>query len=223
MDIFLYPGEPNPNDVRLRDPTSGGGTTIPLGLSDSIALSDSLSNAVGLSQSDSVALSEAIIKSVGLSKADTIILSDVISKSFGLSKTDSTTLSEVILNTIGKLTTDSVILSDSLAKVMGLSKSDSIALSDLLSKGINLNEADAIIVSDQITVLKPLILTLSDTITLSDNADLLLVPGVSPTPIFPGGGGSTKENSKDVSLQDVIADEDIIVFTKAFLHVISKH
>lgn len=208
-DIFLYPGEANPNDVRLRDPTTGGGSTIPLNLSDTITLSDS------------TALTTTI------SKADTVMLSDAVVKSVSLSKSDSITLSEAIVKAIGKVQFDSVILSEAISRVMGLNKSDSLALSDLLVKGININESDAIVLSDSISILKPLLLALSDTITLSDLASTLLIPTSPQTPQLGSGGGSTGLK-KDVSLKDYLKelqqaeDEEIVMFIKAFLHILYK-
>lgn len=208
-DIFLYPGEVNPNDVRLRDPTTGGGSTIPLNISDTITLSDSIALATTLSVSDAVTLSEAVIQNVGLSKSDAVTLSEALSKS------------------TGKAVTDSVILSEAISRVMGLNPTDSLALSDLLVKGVNLNESDSIILSDSISLVQPILLALFDTITISDLASTLLIPTSPQTPQLGSGGGSS-ELKKDVSLKDYLKelqqaeDEEIVMFIKAFLHILYK-
>lgn len=186
-----------------------GGSVIPLSLSDSITLSDSTALTTTISKADTVTLSDAVVKSVSLSKSDSI------------------TLSESIVKSIGKVQSDSVILSEAISRVMGLNKSDSLALSDLLVKGININESDAIVLSDSISILKPLLLALSDTITLSDLASTLLIP-TSPQTLQIGSGGGSSELKKDVSLKDYLKelqqaeDEEIVMFIKAFLHILYK-
>lgn len=98
-DIFLYGGEPNPSDIKLRDPTvlSGGGSNNwTQSLSDSISLSDSPAKSVGKPASETITLSDSQSKKPGIIRIDSISIADAVSKLIGLSKADSITLADLI-------------------------------------------------------------------------------------------------------------------------------
>ena len=82
-DIFLYSGEPNPNDVRLSDPTvQRGGSTVSASQSDTLALTDTL-DATALavaSTSDTLALTDTVSATAlaVASTSDTLTLTDTL-------------------------------------------------------------------------------------------------------------------------------------------------
>ncbi len=132
---------------------TGGGTAHTKDLNDSITLTDSEINSIGLAKSDSIAISDAFLKEFGLNKSDTVSLVDSLeNKEIGLNKSDSTSL------------TDSLASKD-----MGLSKSDTINLSDAVAKVINIAQSDTISLSDNFNSLLILLLALSDTINMADS------------------------------------------------------
>ena len=139
-DIFLYAGEPNPNDIRLRDPTTsgGGGTAHTVNLSDTITLSDAISKKPGLGKTDTATLSDAIAKSVGKRQSDTITLSDATARSVHVVRSDTITLTDAQSKADGKTITDTITLSDFITVVKGgvnhtVSLSDTVTLTDIIS------------------------------------------------------------------------------------------
>ena len=62
----------------------GGGTVIPISLSDTVTVSDSLVKSIGLNQSDSIVLSDSLAKALGLSKSDSVSVTDAIAKTIGI-------------------------------------------------------------------------------------------------------------------------------------------
>lgn len=139
-DIFLYAGEPSPNDIRLRDPTTsgGGGTAWTVNLSDTITLSDSRTKAVGKRQADTVTLSDSVSKTARPRKSDTITLSDAVLKATGKRQSDTITLTDARSKAVGKPLSDTITLSDFITVVKGgvnytVSLSDTITLTDNIS------------------------------------------------------------------------------------------
>ena len=65
-------------------------------LSDSVAVSDSLSKTIELVKTDSVSISDAISKTIHLVKVDSISITDVISKTIYRFLSDSIAISDTI-------------------------------------------------------------------------------------------------------------------------------
>jgi hypothetical protein len=143
-DIFLYAGEPNPNDIRLRDPTTsgGGGTAWTVNLSDTVTLSDSRIKAVGKLRSDTTTLSDAVVKAVGKIRSDTITLTDAAARSIHVARSDTITLTDARSKVVGKPLSDAITLSDFITVIPG---------------GVNytVNLSDAITLTDAIAVVVP--------------------------------------------------------------------
>ncbi len=117
---------------------SAGGTAWTLSLSDSVAIVDSISKAMGVARSETIGLADIIAKGMGIAKTENIGVVDAISKGPSLKKTDSIGITESLAKSIGVRKTDTVSLSDSQAKALGVARVDTVVVTDAVAKAIGL-------------------------------------------------------------------------------------
>jgi hypothetical protein len=168
--------------------TGETGTDHEKSLSDSVAISDSPSKAIGVGKSDSVALAEGIGQGIGVGKsdsvavadifakqsdfaralADSVAVADVISKGVGLPFAESIAIAESMVKAIGKGLSETITLADNFDRVIVFVRaySDSVTIADAISKAIGLPFSDSLAVVDLISKQPGIIL--SDSVPLAD-------------------------------------------------------
>ncbi len=138
-------------------------------LSDSVAIADSISKAVGKPESDSVALADALSKEPGKIEADSIALADALTKEVGKIEADSVTIADSFARVVAfvRAFVDTLLVTDSIVKAVGLAKADTVAIADSVAKGIAQVHADTVSITDSIT--KSFGLAQADTMTIVDS------------------------------------------------------
>ncbi len=205
-------GKPESDSTTLTDEITTKG--IGLFKDDSVTLSDVFSRVSSfiLGPSDSVTLTDQLSNSVGKSFADSITLSDakalVVAKGF----TDSLTLSDATVRGVGKVFSDSSTLSDDLtSKTIGVFLSDSITLSDVLALvgQFVLSLSDTITLTDTATTTAGYSRTASDSVTLSDDIvkapTLYISDTISLTDVFSKSSGFFLALADDLTLTDALS------------------
>jgi len=153
----------------------GYGETVPfitdLVFSDSVSFSDTLNNKnIIKALQESLTFLDDTIKNVVMPDLqDSLILADAIVKNVQLKKSDQLSLSDAITNkNIIKALQDQITLTDSIVKNLLMVLQDSLILADAPAKNILIpNLEDSFSVADAIDS-KNVIISKSDTITLSD-------------------------------------------------------
>jgi len=136
--------------------TEAGGATLEISLSDTLAISDSISKTVELNKSESVSISDSIAKTIGLVKADTVTIADAIAKLISLGKSELVTITDTFTKAMSYALSlaDNVGITDSISKAISLVKADAMAITDSMTSV--LGTFHSIILSDLVTIIDSL-------------------------------------------------------------------
>ncbi len=199
------------------------GTAWTLSLSDSIAIADSISKAMGIARSETVGVVDTIAKGMGIAKTENIGVVDTISKGPSLKKTDSVAITESLVKNIGVRKTDTVSLADRQAKALGIAKIDTVAVTDSIAKAPSLSKADTIGIVDFIS--KRINLNKSDIVPLSDKSAKTIgvtrTDTVTVTDAVSKGVGMTRADT--IVITDAISKSIALVRAETIAIVDSFH
>jgi hypothetical protein len=158
-------------------------------LSDTVAISDSISKGIGVAKADSVAIADSFARVVEFNRSlsDTVAIADVISKAIEVPLADAVAITEAALvKDIGKplsdqvaitdvftrvvsflrLFSDTVTIADSITKAVSKSLSDTLSITDALAKDMSIALDDQVAITDAIS--KAFGLTLTDSVAIAD-------------------------------------------------------
>lgn len=152
------------------------GTLFTLELTDSVAISDSISKGVGKAQADAVGISDTIAKLTSRPLADSVAIADAIAKKPGKAIADQVDIADQVTKATGKAAADSVPISDALGKQVGKQLADSVPISDSIAKRVGRTLTDAVAIADAIA--RRVGKAIADALGISD----LLEPKVPKAP-----------------------------------------
>lgn len=162
--------------------------TWKISVSDALALTETITRAIGAKVSDSLSITESLLESVAKSVADTLSLNDTlktqvarnITLTDNILTTDIVTMSKVISRSVVdnlslidaqgirkfKTATESIAMTDNLTRNIGRTLADNMNIIDTISKGVMKLFEDDIMIND--TTSKSIIKSLIDNVSVID-------------------------------------------------------
>lgn len=131
-----------------------------------------------------------------------------------LSLADSITATDSATKTVVAAHSDTLTLTDALMKANVLAKADSATLSDAVAKAIAAAQADTLTISDAADLVAAFMLSLDDTVALTDDVSSPSFP--VPEPLIAVGGHAVVRTTAPVPRRFALALADTVALADAF-------
>lgn len=179
---------------------SAAGSALTQNVNDSVTMSDATALGRGLTIGDTVTPADALAFDRAIVVADSVTPADALAFDRAMLLADSVAMSDGVTAARGlnQSVADSVTMSDALSREFGVNPADTLALADALVFDRGLSLADSLAIADSATPARGLVVTVGDSVTMSDAA-----------PTFITGKG--------VTIDDTLAIADALSFDRAIV------